>query len=182
MLAIYRISTADTNHQQANHEGGYIPAGAVSSSSTRKNINMSDYCRNTLYVSGDPESLTRFKSRAEGVMRDGEVVLTGKPQPLSFHSLMSIPSKVLNAGDSRAWKSANWGSSSNAYDVERLTDSANRLIFRFSTTGFPPWSLLEHLGPKWPKLKFTLVYDLAGGYLGLIQVANESVEDLDVLV
>jgi hypothetical protein len=140
---------------------------------------MPNWCNNKLVVYGPEEDVKRFKGKAIGnspwQMEEVE------KNVLNFHSLVPIPTEVIEAGYDPAgfeWERNHWGCKWGACSAELADEWEGHLIYLFDTAWSPPVAFLQKLGPEWPTLTFLLDYEEIGmGFKGITKVAGNTVED-----
>ncbi len=122
----------------------------------------------------------RFKQKAVGCAPWGQEGERAQ-NVLNFHSLVPIPTEVIEAGYDPAgydWERNHWGCKWGACSAELADEWEGHLIYLFDTAWSPPIAFLEKLGPQWPTLKFVLDYEeISMGFKGICKVAGDSVED-----
>lgn len=142
---------------------------------------MPNWCSNQLTVTGPKTDLRAFKKMAVGHSPWEEVAKDEKLNPLNFHSLVSIPAVVLQAGYQEAgydWERANWGCKWGACEARLIDSSDGELLYDFDTAWSPPIEFLETVAKEHPNLTFILEYDEPGiGFKGLARFNGETKED-----
>ena len=142
---------------------------------------MPNWCSNHLTVKGEHDEAQRFKNQAVGHAHWEKLPDHEKPSPLNFHSLVTIPADVLQAGyeaKGYQWECDHWGCKWGACHAELIDDNGCELFYSFDTAWAPPIAFLERAAKQWPNLTFILEYEEGGmGFKGLARFQGEQHED-----
>lgn len=137
---------------------------------------MPNWCENQLKISGGKEEVERFQQQVKGrravyALSEAEKKMyetVGKAftqeteeatYNFTFHSLVPIPTEVLNAGYDPAgynWQNRHWGTK---WDVSGAEVMENEdLTYVFSTAWAPPEPWVRTVSAQFPNLTFELAY------------------------
>ena len=142
---------------------------------------MPNWCHNHLTVKGEHDEVQRFRQQAIGHSPWDTPPADEKPSPLNFHSLVTIPAEVLQAGYEAAgyeWECQHWGTRWGACEAELVDDNGSELFYGFDSAWGPPTEFLKAVGKLFPNLMFLLEYDEPGmGFKGRCKVHGDHYED-----
>ena len=164
---------------------------------------MPNWCENRLTITGPPEDMDRFAEDAKGTgpqyrQIDGSVE-EPEEEILCFHKLFPVPDALLRrtyggaaedekdlppldgCGNGCDWEiqhwGCKWGVDNRRYEMTTAPDDDTELGYRFLTAWSPPIGLLEHVSPRYPRLRFDLCYKEIGcGFKGRFIVQDGKVE------
>jgi hypothetical protein len=141
---------------------------------------MPNWCHNQLTITGPEADVRSFKENAAGRcpwLKPEETEV----EALNFHSLVSVPDEILQAGYEAAgydWERANWGCKWGADNVTVLDEGGTCIIYEFYTAWSPPIEFLTAVAKQWPNLTFVLQYEEPGmAFKGLTKFQGDIQED-----
>jgi hypothetical protein len=141
---------------------------------------MPNWCRNILKISGPQNEIARFRKDAVGFTPWSVPQPEQEPEPLNFHSLVPVPSEVLEAGYHEAgyhWQIQHWGCKWSAHTVKIEDKQPDYLFYWFETPWSPPLALFEQVSKHRPNLKFELSYfDEIYNFSGTATAQNGTLE------
>lgn len=160
---------------------------------------MTNWCRNSMKITGPIEEIARFRQTCIRVLHEGEqaqldfnaiipmrCVLVDDPDPdirspagqlaakAWFARREDREARYLEATGYRNpmdWASEHWGiTKTKAYDFRVIADESDRYEFEFDTGSSPPVPVWEKMGEMFPALEFSL-----SGYESCMGFAFEGV-------
>lgn len=151
-----------------------------------KEINMPNWCMNTLTVSGNERKLAEFMERAKHINHGGAECSTD----LSLHNFLPTPPELLNvqapntsgnteelikrygSPDWYHWNVQNWGCK---WDLTAriVLENAGRTIYEFESPWTPPLIGIRKISELFPDLEFHISYEEPGmGFGGTTIYSN----------
>lgn len=160
-------------------------------------MNVPNWCRNEMIVSGSKEILEDFAAKFKGYPVDWnntlkEKFITKGPQEC-FNALYPVPDIVIQQGYSRCsgehvvdgfkWCNRNWGTKWDIYDSVETEKFDDKIIYNFSTAWRPPTAWVKYVSKLFPTLQFLLKYLEEGCmFVGCEEIENGSIIDEDTVV
>lgn len=148
---------------------------------------MPNWCHNKLIVSGDKEEVDRFIEENRGKEGDGDeqVLLFSKSVPEPEYKEKSDGGPF---PDWYKWRIQNWGTkwepdcgSPGFIEIKTSEVGGSEIksaTYYFETAWGPGYEWLQKTAPKYPKLRFCLIYGEPGGdYGGIVLYSNGEVMD-----
>ena len=132
---------------------------------------MANYCENHLTITGPLKDLEAFRDCVVGIDDYQE---SDKPNQLCFAKIVPMPKILMNSSDvneTDRWMKINWGSYSEASDVEydlfSCPEGTGQLVYEFLTKYLPPKELIHTASARYPNLLFSLIAFIEDGRGGL---------------
>jgi Ferredoxin-like domain in Api92-like protein len=144
---------------------------------------MPNWCNNILTVYGPEADIKDFRQKAIGhsPWSTAAELVSEKPNPLNFHSLVPVPHEVLKAGYGKAgydWEKSNWGCTWGSCHTELVDEDKGWLVYQFDSAWSPPMEFIEAAAKLWPTLTLIMEYEELGMcFKGLAKAEGEKLED-----
>ena len=125
---------------------------------------MTDWCKNTLRVTGPDPLVGDFLPRAKGKYRSEQV--EPRESPLCFETLVPLPSQATYLDELAEW-GCKWGAFRVHLSETAAAGGVKLVEYLFDTAWSPPLELLNRVATLFPNLVFELEYYAAtSGFAG----------------